>query len=1311
MFCVVVYCCSFFLHLFNLFHSFFSILLFLHSFFTYFSVLFCVLLSSWPPVLSVCDSPVPATKMGCAASVDTATPNTNTTYTDTAGGAAPSKQPEHKPQQSQSVAAPTTASAVKLQVPGGAEPSQHQTPPATASASAPGPVVHTKPAPVAPIAEQKLAPIPASPVAASPSSVVVVAPSPAAGADAKADKPARVIVVTVWQGKDIKKVDLLSASDPYLKVRCSHGAEPAGATPQHEKKTSVKEDSKDPIWSERLKFTFEPHEPIPTTITVSCMDRNTLTSDVLIGTATIPVTAAMWAADAPAPTPEWRQLEGAAPKAGGAKEITGRIQLTVKCQEVHNHQSSDFFRFDYTHLMSVTLIEGRGLKPMELVGKNSPYSVVGWGNKCYKTKVAPESNDPKWNQECVFWVDQEKQQHYDLSVVVWDRDRLTADDHIGAAYIRVIKQYLSPHQEVKAPADGKGAEAKTAAGSGGASGGAAEAKELVFDVWVPLAHASETDKDLEVGKAKAARQARKLNAVAAPAMPDSELTKSDEKSAAAVSVEVKAAPSSAASAAPPGGPATSAKPPVKTAASTVDEKFGEVHLRISITPKSLIEKNFYSQLLKEFGSTGSDPSKPAGFDRSAIHALLSAMDVHLSESEFEHWFNAADSDHNQTISETEIVPLLRSLESSSEHSAARIWKYLANHCQFGSTSSSHGSLLMEGITQPRSDDFIWVRERSHGRQVKENIPKYISVALKSMFGTGAARYLTNLSTSIQLAQSASVSQGKKYNDPASKKEIAPFIALHGIPVDEVAKPIAEYANFNEFFARALKPEARPIAKADRDDPRVCLSPADCRLMVFKDLIEATQLWIKGDQFTMANVLGPSKAHLADRYQGGSMVIARLSPQDYHRWHIPVNSTLGDRVPIPGALFTVNPIAINKNVNVYTKNKREIIELESDEFGKVLIVPVGAVMVGSITILKQKGEKVAKGDPHGYFQFGGSTVLLFFEPNTIQFDPDLLYFSSQRIETLLRVNTRIGTSIRHMTDNDKKMQAEIARIATLVPPVMSLGDQKMAPPPPADGPLPLPKGRLTLVVMRGKNLKDMDVLSKMDPYVIVRCGKQEFKTPVQKGAGVNPNFQNVSFTFDVDGTQDTVYVNVMDEDIGSTTGDDHIGRVDLSIPVLVSTGIQRVQAYPLFNARDEMTGELIIKCESWVDASGAVAGVAASNGVMMSGGSAGSGGKGGADGAALIPAGQPIPLPVATAIALSKGGAILSMPVGRLSIMIEKGRNLKDMDAVGKMDPYVILKCGTSEYKTKVMKAAGCNPIFNLSFNLYVSACLRSAFPC
>jgi len=251
----------------------------------------------------------------------------------------------------------------------------------------------------------------------------------------------------------------------------------------------------------------------------------------------------------------------------------------------------------------------------------------------------------------------------------------------------------------------------------------------------------------------------------------------------------------------------------------------------------------------------------------------------------------------------------------------------------------------------------------------------------------------------------SVAQGKKYDEPQSKKEIPHFIEFHGLNTEEILDPLDSFANFNEFFFRKLKSSARLIAEPN--NPKVAVSPADCRMNVFPTIDQATAFWIKGKRFTLPNLLKDEQ--LAAKFTGGSLVIARLAPQDYHRFHLPVDCKIGHTTPFDGALFTVNPIAIREPVDVYTENKRNVTVLESSTFGTLAYISVGATMVGSIHITSKEGSNAKKGDEHGYFAFGGSTVLLLFEPNRIVFDKDLILNSEKPIETLIKMGDRIGIS--------------------------------------------------------------------------------------------------------------------------------------------------------------------------------------------------------------------------------------------------------------------------------------------------------------
>ncbi|GAU49186.1 hypothetical protein TSUD_133800 [Trifolium subterraneum] len=170
---------------------------------------------------------------------------------------------------------------------------------------------------------------------------------------------------------------------------------------------------------------------------------------------------------------------------------------------------------------------------------------------------------------------------------------------------------------------------------------------------------------------------------------------------------------------------------------------------------------------------------------------------------------------------------------------------------------------------------------------------------------------------------------------------------------------------------------------------------------------------KGRKFSVQGLLG--KELCSSAFADGTLVIFRLAPQDYHRFHLPVSGTIEQFVNIPGCLFTVNPIAVNsKYCNVFTENKRVVSIISTVDFGKVAFVAIGATMVGSINFTKKKGDYVKKGDEFGYFSFGGSTVICVFEKDSIAIDEDLLSNSTRSLETLVTVGMRLGVSTRKLS---------------------------------------------------------------------------------------------------------------------------------------------------------------------------------------------------------------------------------------------------------------------------------------------------------
>ncbi|KAI9767754.1 MAG: hypothetical protein M1840_005435 [Geoglossum simile] len=301
---------------------------------------------------------------------------------------------------------------------------------------------------------------------------------------------------------------------------------------------------------------------------------------------------------------------------------------------------------------------------------------------------------------------------------------------------------------------------------------------------------------------------------------------------------------------------------------------------------------------------------------------------------------------------------------------------------------------------------ILVQDRITGQINEERMSVYVRLGIRLLYKGLKSREMEKKRIR-KLLRSLSVKQGKKYDDPVSTREISSFIAFHQLDMSEVLLPLEQFKSFNEFFYRALKPGQRPCSAPD--NPKIIVSPADCRSVVFNTIDDATKVWIKGREFSISRLLGKAYPEDAKRYVGGALGIFRLAPQDYHRFHIPVDGTLGTPQSIEGEYYTVNPMAIRSALDVYGENVRIICPINSVAHGRVMTICVGAMMVGSTVITAKEGQQVKRAEELGYFKFGGSTIILLFEPGTMKFDEDLVENSNTALETLIRVGMSIGHS--------------------------------------------------------------------------------------------------------------------------------------------------------------------------------------------------------------------------------------------------------------------------------------------------------------
>lgn len=252
--------------------------------------------------------------------------------------------------------------------------------------------------------------------------------------------------------------------------------------------------------------------------------------------------------------------------------------------------------------------------------------------------------------------------------------------------------------------------------------------------------------------------------------------------------------------------------------------------------------------------------------------------------------------------------------------------------------------------------------------------------------------------------------GRKMKNRHSGWRVVPFVSEYEIEWREFEKSPFDYKSFNEFFCRALKPEARPIAPGDR----VAVLPADGRHLAVQRIDAGQGFYAKGESFDLPALLGEDHLPEADRamtrrFAGGALLISRLCPTDYHRFHFPVDGVPGETRELGRWLYSVNPVALRRNINYLTRNKRFITPIDAPRFGQVAMIEIGATNVGSVVETYIPGRPAAKGAEKGLFSYGGSCVITLFEPGRITFDADLREHAERNIEVFAKMGDRLGVA--------------------------------------------------------------------------------------------------------------------------------------------------------------------------------------------------------------------------------------------------------------------------------------------------------------
>lgn len=233
----------------------------------------------------------------------------------------------------------------------------------------------------------------------------------------------------------------------------------------------------------------------------------------------------------------------------------------------------------------------------------------------------------------------------------------------------------------------------------------------------------------------------------------------------------------------------------------------------------------------------------------------------------------------------------------------------------------------------------------------------------------------------------------------STKDIPKFIDQFQINMREYEE--GPFKSFNDFFIRKFKPGMRNFSDHSNDFS----APAEGRYLAFANHNPKDKFPIKGQLLTAKALLqDDEKARLFDN---GPVLIARLCPTDYHRFHYPDSGTTVERYTVSGKLHSVNPIALNTRPDIFISNERCVSILKTENFGYLAYIEVGAIFVGKIVQTTSELDHYKKGQEKGYFLFGGSTVILLGEPGCFKISEDILENSKKSLETFIQLGDTIA----------------------------------------------------------------------------------------------------------------------------------------------------------------------------------------------------------------------------------------------------------------------------------------------------------------
>ncbi|MBF0297746.1 MAG: phosphatidylserine decarboxylase [Oligoflexia bacterium] len=315
--------------------------------------------------------------------------------------------------------------------------------------------------------------------------------------------------------------------------------------------------------------------------------------------------------------------------------------------------------------------------------------------------------------------------------------------------------------------------------------------------------------------------------------------------------------------------------------------------------------------------------------------------------------------------------------------------------------------MKRGNTIQKKDSSDYSRSPSSSQKKGQKISFYDRKGCKmqeeKIYGEATLRFLYESKRGFPLANIFSYPffskiYGLYYNSFLSRRDIPLFIEKFEIKMEEYC---GHYRNFNDFFIRRFRSGARSFESADN----LMASFAEGKYFAYEKVAEDNRFPVKGQILSSSAIL--QNKEWEKIFKEGPLMVARLCPVDYHRFHFPDDGEVIDYYTLPGRLHSVNPLSLNKKNNIFVVNERQVTILDTKNFGKIAYIEVGALGVGKIKQTYDFSQPFKRGDEKGHFLFGASTVIIMGEKGKWRPDDDLLEMTKKCTETFVCLGDHIA----------------------------------------------------------------------------------------------------------------------------------------------------------------------------------------------------------------------------------------------------------------------------------------------------------------